>query len=198
MESADDLAKIKPAQTVSYPRQLSAAHLHVGDVVLEENVGGDFEAFLGIEAGGLDLGVEAEAGGPHRFRSVTDAFLQDAPAEARSTHVGGGDDAAYLDCARLAGLPKEPQVSLDTAGARTGTKAGTRATAITRVTLGIKQMHGIIVLAVGFRIWAVLLDDEDGLPEPEDFVDEQTRAESAEEAERRKKESDWDNRFTNS
>ena len=35
-------------------------------------------------------------------------------------------------------------------------------------------------------------------PEPEDFVDEQTRAESAEEAERRKKESDWDNRFTNS
>ena len=35
-------------------------------------------------------------------------------------------------------------------------------------------------------------------PEPEDFVDEQARAESAEEAERRKKESDWDNRFTNS
>ena len=35
-------------------------------------------------------------------------------------------------------------------------------------------------------------------PEPEDFVDAQAKAESAEEAERRKKESDWDNRFTNS
>ncbi|MBO4716523.1 MAG: PspC domain-containing protein [Spirochaetales bacterium] len=35
-------------------------------------------------------------------------------------------------------------------------------------------------------------------PEPEDYVNEQAKAESAEEAERRKKESDWDNRFTNS
>ena len=35
-------------------------------------------------------------------------------------------------------------------------------------------------------------------PEPEEFVSEQAKAESAEEAERRKKESDWDNRFTNS
>ena len=35
-------------------------------------------------------------------------------------------------------------------------------------------------------------------PEPEDFVKEETRAESAEEYERRKKESDWDNRFSNS
>ena len=35
-------------------------------------------------------------------------------------------------------------------------------------------------------------------PEPEDFVSEETKAESAEEYERRKKESDWDNRFSNS
>ena len=35
-------------------------------------------------------------------------------------------------------------------------------------------------------------------PEPEDFVKEETRAESDEEYERRKKESDWDNRFSNS
>ena len=35
-------------------------------------------------------------------------------------------------------------------------------------------------------------------PEPEDFVKEETRAESAEDYERRKKESDWDNRFSNS
>ena len=35
-------------------------------------------------------------------------------------------------------------------------------------------------------------------PEPEDFVKEETRVESAEEYERRKKESDWDNRFSNS
>ena len=35
-------------------------------------------------------------------------------------------------------------------------------------------------------------------PEPEDYVSEQAKAESAEEAERRKKESDWDNRFSNS
>ena len=37
-------------------------------------------------------------------------------------------------------------------------------------------------------------------PEPEDFVKEEAKAkaESAEEYERRKKESDWDNRFSNS
>lgn len=35
-------------------------------------------------------------------------------------------------------------------------------------------------------------------PEPEDFVHSETKAESAEEYERRKKESDWDNRFSNS
>ncbi len=35
-------------------------------------------------------------------------------------------------------------------------------------------------------------------PEPEDFVKTETKAESAEEYERRKKESDWDNRFSNS
>ena len=35
-------------------------------------------------------------------------------------------------------------------------------------------------------------------PEPEDFVKEEARAESDEEYERRKKESDWDNRFSNS
>ena len=35
-------------------------------------------------------------------------------------------------------------------------------------------------------------------PEPEDFVSEETKAESAEDYERRKKESDWDNRFSNS
>ena len=35
-------------------------------------------------------------------------------------------------------------------------------------------------------------------PEPEDFVSSEARAESDEEYERRKKESDWDNRFSNS
>ena len=35
-------------------------------------------------------------------------------------------------------------------------------------------------------------------PEPEDFVNSQAKAESDEEYERRKKESDWDNRFSNS
>ena len=35
-------------------------------------------------------------------------------------------------------------------------------------------------------------------PEPEDFVSSQAKAESDEEYERRKKESDWDNRFSNS
>ena len=35
-------------------------------------------------------------------------------------------------------------------------------------------------------------------PEPEDFVKTETRTESAEDFERRKKESDWDNRFSNS
>ena len=35
-------------------------------------------------------------------------------------------------------------------------------------------------------------------PEPEDFVSEEAKAETAEEYERRKKESDWDNRFSNS
>lgn len=35
-------------------------------------------------------------------------------------------------------------------------------------------------------------------PEPEDFVKEETKGETDEEYERRKKESDWDNRFTNS
>ena len=35
-------------------------------------------------------------------------------------------------------------------------------------------------------------------PEPGDFVKEEARAESDEEYERRKKESDWDNRFSNS
>ena len=35
-------------------------------------------------------------------------------------------------------------------------------------------------------------------PEPEDFVNEKPKAESAEDYERRKKESDWDNRFSNS
>ena len=35
-------------------------------------------------------------------------------------------------------------------------------------------------------------------PEPEDFVNSETKAESDEEYERRKKESDWDNRFSNS
>ena len=35
-------------------------------------------------------------------------------------------------------------------------------------------------------------------PEPEDFVKEEPKAESDEEYERRKKESDWDNRFSNS
>lgn len=35
-------------------------------------------------------------------------------------------------------------------------------------------------------------------PEPEDFVRTETKAESAEDYERRKKESDWDNRFSNS
>ena len=35
-------------------------------------------------------------------------------------------------------------------------------------------------------------------PEPEDFVNTETRTESAEDFERRKKESDWDNRFSNS
>ena len=35
-------------------------------------------------------------------------------------------------------------------------------------------------------------------PEPEDFVKEETKGETAEEYERRKKESDWDNRFSNS
>ena len=35
-------------------------------------------------------------------------------------------------------------------------------------------------------------------PEPEDFVNTETKGESDEEYERRKKESDWDNRFSNS
>lgn len=35
-------------------------------------------------------------------------------------------------------------------------------------------------------------------PEPEDFVSSEAKAESDEEYERRKKESDWDNRFSNS
>lgn len=35
-------------------------------------------------------------------------------------------------------------------------------------------------------------------PEPEDFVKEETKGETDEEYERRKKESDWDNRFSNS
>ena len=35
-------------------------------------------------------------------------------------------------------------------------------------------------------------------PEPEDFVNNGAKAESAEEYERRKKESDWDNRFSHS
>lgn len=35
-------------------------------------------------------------------------------------------------------------------------------------------------------------------PEPEDFVSSEAKAESEEEYERRKKESDWDNRFSNS
>ena len=35
-------------------------------------------------------------------------------------------------------------------------------------------------------------------PEPEDFVNSEAKAESEEEYERRKKESDWDNRFSNS
>ena len=35
-------------------------------------------------------------------------------------------------------------------------------------------------------------------PEPEDFVSSESKAESDEEYERRKKESDWDNRFSNS
>ena len=35
-------------------------------------------------------------------------------------------------------------------------------------------------------------------PEPEDFVNTETKGESAEDYERRKKESDWDNRFSNS
>ena len=35
-------------------------------------------------------------------------------------------------------------------------------------------------------------------PEPEDFVSSESKAENEEEAERRKKESDWDNRFSNS
>ena len=35
-------------------------------------------------------------------------------------------------------------------------------------------------------------------PEPEDFVNSEAKAESDEEYERRKKESDWDNRFSNS
>ena len=35
-------------------------------------------------------------------------------------------------------------------------------------------------------------------PEPEDFVKEEAKAESDEDYERRKKESDWDNRFSNS
>ena len=35
-------------------------------------------------------------------------------------------------------------------------------------------------------------------PEPEDFVTSEAKAESEEEYERRKKESDWDNRFSNS
>ena len=35
-------------------------------------------------------------------------------------------------------------------------------------------------------------------PEPEDYVSSEAKAESEEEYERRKKESDWDNRFSNS
>ena len=35
-------------------------------------------------------------------------------------------------------------------------------------------------------------------PEPEDFVKTETKGETAEEYENRKKESDWDNRFSNS
>ena len=35
-------------------------------------------------------------------------------------------------------------------------------------------------------------------PEPEDYVSSEAKAESDEEYERRKKESDWDNRFSNS
>ena len=35
-------------------------------------------------------------------------------------------------------------------------------------------------------------------PEPEDYVSSASKAESEEEAERRKKESDWDNRFSSS
>ena len=35
-------------------------------------------------------------------------------------------------------------------------------------------------------------------PEPEDVVNTETKGESAEDYERRKKESDWDNRFSNS
>ena len=126
----------------------------MGDIVFEEDAGGDFEAFLGIEAGGLDLGIQAQAGGAHGFRGVADAVAEDPPAEAGSPHVRGGDDAADLDRAGLAGFPEKPEEGLDGAAVP-----------------GIEQMHGIIVLAVGFRVGTVLLDDEDGLPEPEDFVE---------------------------